>query len=198
LLHLPSAIPLQAAHVRLLLEGVAVSAARVPLLQWSFRMTDSTHRQRVDQDLYLALNKLAVLLDDFDRRLFASSGLSNRQVWALSHLDEQHGRPMAELARLLLTDKSNVTGIVDELERRGLARRTPSERDRRVTLITLTPEGHRLRDHLHDGHRVLLSNVLASVDVQQAQRALVTLAQIQSGLEDYLSREPEPAARRLA
>src|SRR5690348_10059295 len=67
---------------------------------WSSRMTDATHRERVDQDIYLGLNKLAVLLDDFDRRLFASSGLSGRQFWALSHLDERHGRPMAELARL--------------------------------------------------------------------------------------------------
>ncbi len=161
-------------------------------------MTDPAYRERVDQDLYLMLNKLAVLLDDFDRRLFASSRLSNRQVWALTHLDEQRGRPMAELARLLLTDKSNVTGIVDQLERTGLACRTPSEQDRRVTLITLTPEGRRLRDRLHDGHRALLSDVLAAVDAHQAQRALGVLTLIQQSLEDYLTREPEPIARRLA
>jgi DNA-binding MarR family transcriptional regulator len=161
-------------------------------------MTETTHRQRVDQDLYMALNKLAVLLDDFDRRLFAGSGLNNRQVWALSHLDERRGRPMAELARLLLTDKSNVTGIVDQLELSGYAQRTPSAEDRRVTLITLTPEGRRLRDRLHDGHRALLSDVLGPVDAQQAQRALATLGLIQERLEDYLSREPQPPASRLA
>jgi DNA-binding MarR family transcriptional regulator len=161
-------------------------------------MTDSTQRDRVDQDIYLALNKLAVLLDDFDRRLFASSGLNGRQFWALSHLDERHGRPMAELARLLLTDKSNVTGIVDHLERKGLALRTPSVSDRRVTLITLTAEGRRLRDRLRAGHRALLSEVLASVDGQQAQHARAALDAIQASLEDYLNREPQPEARRLA
>jgi DNA-binding MarR family transcriptional regulator len=161
-------------------------------------MTDSTHRARVDQDIYLALNKLAVLLDDFDRRLFASSGLSGRQFWALSHLDERCGRPMAELARLLLTDKSNVTGIVDHLEREGLALRTPSASDRRVTLITLTAAGRRLRDHLRAGHDAVLSEVLAPVEGQQEQRALAVLELIQASLEDYLNREPTSEARRLA
>jgi DNA-binding MarR family transcriptional regulator len=161
-------------------------------------MTDLTSREQVDQDLYLALNKLAVLLDDFDRRIFASSGLSGRQFWALSHLDERRGRPMAELARLLLTDKSNVTGIVDHLEREGLAQRTPSAQDRRVTLITLTADGRRLRDRLREGHRAVLSEVLAPVEGQQAQRALAALTLIQTSLEDYLDREPPAAARRLA
>jgi DNA-binding MarR family transcriptional regulator len=161
-------------------------------------MTDSDHRERVDQDIYLALNKLAVLLDDFDRRLFASSGLTNRQVWALSHLDERRGRPMAELARLLLTDKSNVTAIVDHLEQIGYAQRTPSAHDRRVTLITLTAEGRRLRDRLHAEHRSLLTAVLAPVDGQQAQRAIATLTLIQESVEDYLNRDTEPPTRRLA
>jgi DNA-binding MarR family transcriptional regulator len=161
-------------------------------------MTDPNRRERVDQDLYLVLNKLAVLLDDFDHRLFASSKLTNRQVWALSHLDERRGRPMAELARLLLTDKSNVTGIVDHLEKIGLAERTPSAQDRRVTLITLTAAGRRLRDRLREEHRALLGTVLAPVDGQQAQRALATLTLIQESVEDYLNRDTEPPTRRLA
>ncbi|HEV2237695.1 MAG TPA: MarR family transcriptional regulator [Ktedonobacterales bacterium] len=161
-------------------------------------MTDLTHRERLDQDLYLTLNKLGVLLDDFDHRLFASSKLTNRQFWALAHLDERHGRPMADLARLLLTDKSNVTGIVDYLEKAGLAVRTPAPQDRRVTLIVLTEAGRRLRDRLHDGHRAVLGEVLARVEGQQAQRALAALTAIQASLEDYLTREPQPAERRLA
>ncbi|HXS47385.1 MAG TPA: MarR family transcriptional regulator [Solirubrobacterales bacterium] len=57
-------------------------------------------------------------------------------------------RTMSEIAAVLDCDNSNVTGIVDGLEERGLAIRTASERDRRVKLIALTAEGRRVRARL--------------------------------------------------
>jgi DNA-binding MarR family transcriptional regulator len=54
-------------------------------------------------------------------------------------------RPMGELARYLMCDSSNVTGITDRLEERGLVRRTASDQDRRVKLLVLTDEGEKLR-----------------------------------------------------
>ena len=55
---------------------------------------------------------------------------------------------MGEMAEILHCDPSNVTGIVDALEERGLAIRTPSEQDRRVKLIALTAEGRRIHGRL--------------------------------------------------
>jgi DNA-binding MarR family transcriptional regulator len=52
------------------------------------------------------------------------------------------------MAELLHCDPSNVTGIVDGLEAKGLAERRPSERDRRVKLVALTAEGRRMRAKL--------------------------------------------------
>jgi DNA-binding MarR family transcriptional regulator len=40
---------------------------------------------------------------------------------------------------------SNVTGLVDRLEARGVVLRRPSTDDRRVKVLDLTPEGARLR-----------------------------------------------------
>lgn len=44
-----------------------------------------------------------------------------------------------------LRDPSNVTGIVDRLEARGLIERQHHATDRRVKHLALTPEGRRLR-----------------------------------------------------
>jgi DNA-binding MarR family transcriptional regulator len=65
------------------------------------------------------------------------------------HLIEP-GRPvaMSRLADTLSCDASNVTGLVDRLESRGLVRRQSSPRDRRVKVLHLTPTGVRLRAHL--------------------------------------------------
>ncbi len=53
--------------------------------------------------------------------------------------------PMGELAKYLMCDSSNVTGITDRLEERGLVRREPGEKDRRVKLLVLTEEGEKVR-----------------------------------------------------
>jgi DNA-binding MarR family transcriptional regulator len=54
-------------------------------------------------------------------------------------------RKMSELADALFCDNSNVTGIVDRLEERGLVTREAAEGDRRVKLLVLTKEGERMR-----------------------------------------------------
>jgi DNA-binding MarR family transcriptional regulator len=70
-------------------------------------------------------------------------GLTPATLGALARLDGP--RTMGEIAELLRCDPSNVTGIADALEARGLARRRPSEADRRVKAIELTAEGERMR-----------------------------------------------------
>lgn len=56
--------------------------------------------------------------------------------------------PMRELARRLQLDASNLTGLVDRLEQRGLVERRPDPADRRVKQLTLTAAGAELRDAL--------------------------------------------------
>ena len=48
---------------------------------------------------------------------------------------------MKELAQRMGCDASFVTAVADALERHGLAKREPSQRDRRVKNLVLTPEG---------------------------------------------------------
>ena len=71
-------------------------------------------------------------------------GLTPATLGALGRLAEP--RTMGEIAALLRCDPSNVTGIADALEARGLARRRPSADDRRVKAIELTAKGQRLRE----------------------------------------------------
>jgi DNA-binding MarR family transcriptional regulator len=73
-------------------------------------------------------------------------GLRPASFGALRTLDRP--RTMSEIAAVLHCDNSNVTGIVDGLEEKGLATRQPSEADRRVKLIALTGEGRKVRARL--------------------------------------------------
>ena len=86
--------------------------------------------------------RLAAVASEFD--------LAPAQMWALLALDPHTPKPMSELATKLRCDNSNVTGIAERLEARGLVERRPGERDRRVKMLTVTPEGAALRDQVRE------------------------------------------------
>lgn len=96
---------------------------------------------------------------------------------ALALVNLRAPAPMRDLADVLSCDASNVTGIVDGLERRGLVTRRTDPADRRVKHLVLTAEGQRRRDLLGakaharaaalfdvpDGERRQLRDLLAGV-----------------------------------
>ena len=82
--------------------------------------------------------------------LAAELELSPAQCHVLHLIEPGRPIPMGQLAETLACDASNVTGLVDRLESRGLVRRRPSAEDRRVKVLDLTPTGSRLRTLLLD------------------------------------------------
>jgi len=73
----------------------------------------------------------------------AEFDLTFAQARAMRELDQ--ALPMGELAERLCCDASNVTGIVDRLEARGLVERRVGTDDRRVKHLVLTDAGRALR-----------------------------------------------------
>src|SRR5499427_7473977 len=71
--------------------------------------------------------------------------LSPAQCHVLHLIEPDQPVPMGRIAEALACDASNVTGLIDRLESRGLVRRQPSAEDRRVKVLELTPAGARLR-----------------------------------------------------
>jgi len=80
----------------------------------------------------------------------AELGLSFPQAHALRLLEADQPLPMSVLAERLFCDASNVTGIADRLESRGLVERRSAHGDRRVKALALTPDGVELRTRVVD------------------------------------------------
>jgi DNA-binding MarR family transcriptional regulator len=87
--------------------------------------------------LHLSKQRFMAIASEFE--------LSPPQVMALRQLDPDEPKPMSELAIALRCDNSNVTGIVDRLEDRGLVERRPAEHDRRVKMLRITERGAEVR-----------------------------------------------------
>jgi DNA-binding MarR family transcriptional regulator len=78
----------------------------------------------------------------------AELDLAPLQAKALHELEVEPPISMRELAKRLRADPSNVTGLIDRLEARGLVERRPDPHDRRIKGLALTPAGARLRQRL--------------------------------------------------
>ena len=76
-------------------------------------------------------------------------GLTFAQAHALRLLDPDRALAMSALASLLVCDASNVTGIADRLEARGLVERKTIGDDRRVKTLVLTTAGVELRKRVY-------------------------------------------------
>nr|WP_128643975.1 MarR family transcriptional regulator [Streptomyces sp. SS] len=75
----------------------------------------------------------------------ASENLTASQGKALTVL-RRGPAAMRALAETMTCDASNMTGIIDRLEKRALVRREPDASDRRVKNVILTAEGERVTD----------------------------------------------------
>jgi DNA-binding MarR family transcriptional regulator len=78
----------------------------------------------------------------------AELDLAPVQAKALHELNVEPPISMRELAERLKSDPSNVTGLIDRLEARGLVERRPDPQDRRIKGLALTSAGARLRERL--------------------------------------------------
>lgn len=111
---------------------------------------------------YVLRRAQVAVFNDF-RRTFAGYDLSPTQYAVLSILADSPGMRQGDVSAALGIKRTNFVAVLDELERRGLARRKAVAADRRSRALFLTPEGERLAGEarrLQDGHEARLAALL--------------------------------------
>jgi DNA-binding MarR family transcriptional regulator len=123
-----------------------------------------------------ALRRSVAMLQRRLRALRAEHGVSASKLVILGRLNRAAG-PLAatELARLERLAPQSLTRIMADLETSGFITRTPSEADRRQTLVAITPEGRKLL--AADAHRqdVWIAGALAA-NFSETERGVLALA----------------------
>jgi MarR family transcriptional regulator, organic hydroperoxide resistance regulator len=109
--------------------------------------------------------------------------LTTQQLWLLARLDDE-GVPIGTLAEALQCHSSNVTGMVDRLEARGLVARQPDASDRRVKLVAITPTGRALRGKLLQIASRPPEALVERLDAEQLETLNELLAKACAGLEE--------------
>jgi len=118
------------------------------------------------------------------------------QFDVMAHLARRpEGMTAGELSRLLLVSAGNLTGIVDRLEREGLAKREAHESDRRATRIRLTPWGRRRIGRLVPRHAHDIEQLLAPLSASELSGLRDLLGRLNGALEGRAGAAPEPLRR---
>jgi DNA-binding MarR family transcriptional regulator len=100
----------------------------------------------LNREILDTLTGLVKQFGTIGQSIAAGFGVTPSDLLALLKLDDVLS--MKELAQRMGCDASFVTSIADALERHGLARRAPSERDRRVKHLLLTEEGISVKERM--------------------------------------------------
>ena len=112
---------------------------------WLFDTTESPERE-----VYLLLQHVSGELIHELATLLKSSGITPEQYHVLRILEDagSAGVPLSAVAERSPVGDPDVTGLLDRLERRSLARRAREAPDRRVVVARITREGRQLLDRL--------------------------------------------------
>ena len=143
---------------------------------------DATRDDARDQVL-VELVGLAPLLERLRTDALRRRRLTQARARLLYVLAESGALVMSDLSRALDVTPRAVTGLVDALERDGLARRVGHPSDRRATFVELTPSGRRLTRDFRTGLLRFADELLGDVRDQDVRASVRVLRHVRAVLE---------------
>lgn len=81
----------------------------------------------------------------------------------------------------LVVSPSDMSGLIDRMERRGLVKRTPGA-DRRSKLLRITPKGSALVDDVWPHHAEAISQMAKGLEAADVQAMLRVLARVRGAM----------------
>lgn len=84
----------------------------------------------------------------------------------------------AELSRKLFVTPSNITGIIDRLEKKKLVERIRKKNDRRIYLINLTEQGKEIEEFLTDPYEQKIGANLKKIKPERVEELASAVRQI--------------------
>jgi MarR family 2-MHQ and catechol resistance regulon transcriptional repressor len=116
--------------------------------------------------LHRTLNKIS---GDIFSTLYKNN-LTGSQFGVLEALHKHGPMCQKDLAEQIMKTTGNITTVVDNLEKNGLAERIRDKKDRRYVDIVLTPAGGKLIKKIYPAHVKQIERVLSRItDEEQAE-----------------------------
>ena len=127
------------------------------------------------------------LLNRLFQRHYAPFDLTPAKLNVLmlvKHVGGEEGLPQREIAKRLIISGSDVTGLIDRLEKDRLLTRQGASHDRRVKLIKITPKGSALLDTLWPAHIEQVEQAMSSLPKREQQQLIALLTKLRAKLQN--------------
>jgi DNA-binding MarR family transcriptional regulator len=151
---------------------------------------DDSARSATPENLVLLMRGLTRAVQQYLPARAKQAGLNPLDFLALVRVAEPPGMTGAQLAHALGTSSSAVTGIADRLQDSGLILREADPSDRRLVVLTATPEG---RDVIERALGPLLTRLATIVDTfEPDERAIAArfMGQVADALGEATGARP--------
>jgi DNA-binding MarR family transcriptional regulator len=145
----------------------------------------------------LSIFVTANLLGKEADRVLQGFGLTQAQFDILMLLRYQTADGSADqttLGKMLVVNRSNVTGLVDRMEREGLVTRIGDPADRRVKRVRMTPAGGRALERAEQAYAARTREVVAGF----TPASLAELCRSLEAVRTALREGPAPRKRRIS
>jgi DNA-binding MarR family transcriptional regulator len=127
------------------------------------------------------------------QRLFRPHGLTGAQYNVLNVLaGSVEGMSQRELSQVLVVDRSNVTGLLDRMEKAGWVKRADDPGDRRVYRVSLTPAGRKLWSRVHPLYLKSVARVTRGLTSAQIKAGVVLLKRLEADAANWRQGEEAP------
>jgi DNA-binding MarR family transcriptional regulator len=121
---------------------------------------------------------------------FEAAGFSMYQYSVLAMVGEESRTSQATIADALNLDRSQLVGVLDDLEERGLIERRRDPEDRRRHMVSLTAEGKRQLVRLRAISKRLGEAFLAPLDEKERAMLHAMLLKVGSAYDCRFERKP--------
>ena len=126
------------------------------------------------------------LLKKRAREFFRDFGITDVQFNLMELLHRQtgdgSGLTQADLSRMLLVNRSNITSLIDRMEKAGLVRRADVPGDRRYNSIELTGRGKELLLDLEGRYMEKIEEMMTALGKPEMEDLVSALERIRQGL----------------
>jgi DNA-binding MarR family transcriptional regulator len=120
------------------------------------------------------------------REFFSGLGLTDVQFNVMKLIELQsgdgEGLTQTELSRMLLVNRSNITSLIDRMERAGLVSRGDVPDDRRSKLVTLTEKGKRSLIEIEGRYMGEVNRIMNALTKDELQLLVEVLGKIRKNL----------------
>ncbi|PZD95882.1 MarR family transcriptional regulator [Paenibacillus sambharensis] len=134
--------------------------------------------------LFVVLSKAYRTVMDRAIKDIKRHGLSPSEFTVLEVLYNKGRTPLQQIGEKVLVTSGSVTYNIDKLEAKGLLKRIPCERDRRVTYAEITEDGSKLLDGIFPEHASVVHSMMGALSEEEKQTAAALLKKLGKGAEE--------------